>query len=100
MDGVKDLLNECYVTGVSPIIGENCVSGPANKFMKAKGYEVSPLGVAKIYEEFLNHYIINTTDDKYNSSIKEFIPKVSVENIILKTIDDKINLARKILYRE
>lgn len=97
MKGVKDILKKSYVTAVSPIIGENTVSGPANKFMKSKGYVVNPISVATIYEDFLDHYIINITDDKYKSSIEEFITEVSLENIILKTLDDKINLARMIL---
>lgn len=97
MPGIQKILKKNYVTAVSPIIGENTVSGPANKFMKAKGYEVSPVGVAKIYEEFLDHYIINTTDDKYKLIIQEFIPKVSLENIIFNNLTDKINLAKRIL---
>lgn len=97
MPGIKEILKKKYVTGVSPIIGKNTVSGPASKFMEAKGYDVSPIGVAKIYEEFLDHYIINSSDNKYKSSIEEFIPKVSLDNIILKSLDNKINLARKII---
>lgn len=97
MPKIKRLLKKTYTTSVSPIIGNETVSGPAGKFMKAKNIEVSPVGVARIYEEFLDHYIINTTDDIYKDSIKEFIQKVSVENIILKTKEDKVNLARKIL---
>lgn len=97
MEGMINVLKKVHVTSISPIIGENPVSGPASKFMNAQGYEVSPKGVALIYKDFLDHYIINTTDDKYKNSIKEFIPKVSVENIIFKTLDDKINLAKKIL---
>lgn len=97
MHKIKKLLKNTYTTSVSPIVGENAVSGPASKFMQAKNIEVSPVGVAKIYEEFLDHYIINTTDDKYKSIIEEFITEVSVENIIFKTLEDKVNLARKIL---
>ena len=97
MPGIKKILKKKYVTSVSPIIGKNTVSGPASKFMEAKGYDVSPVGVAKIYEEFLDHYIINSSDNKYKDSIEEFIPKVSLDNIILKRLDDKINLARKII---
>lgn len=97
MPGIKKILKKSYVTAVSPIVGENAVSGPASKFMKARGYEVSPVGVAKIYGDFLDHYIINTTDDKYKHSIQEFIPEVSTENIIFNNLADKINLAKKIL---
>ena len=97
MPEVKKILKGKYVTSVSPIIGESAVSGPAAKFMKSKGYEVNPRGVAKIYEGFLDHYIINTTDNKYKNSIEEFTDKVSVTNIILKTMDEKIELAKMIL---
>ena len=94
---IRKILRKKYVTSVSPIIGEKAISGPANKFMKSKGYDVSPVGVARIYEDFLDHYIINSTDDKYKNSLKEFIEKVSVTNIILTTLDEKIELAKMIL---
>lgn len=97
MPDVKKILKNNYVVSISPIVGENAISGPLNKFMKAKRYEINPLGVAKIYESFLDHYIINTTDNKYKSSINEFIEKVSVDNIIMKTMEDKINLAKMVL---
>ncbi|WP_304123947.1 2-phospho-L-lactate transferase [Methanosphaera cuniculi] len=97
MPGVIKALKKVHTTAVSPFIGEAAVSGPAAKFMKALGYPVNPVGVAQIYKEFLNHYIINTSDDKYINIIDENITKVSLDNIILKTIDDKINLAHKIL---
>lgn len=97
MPGIKKLLGKKYVTGVSPIIGYEAVSGPAGKFMEAMNIEVSPVGVAKFYADFLDHYIINTTDNIYKNNIKEFISEVSVENIIFRTLEDKVNLARKIL---
>lgn len=97
MPGVKKELRKSYVTAVSPFIGKSAISGPANKFMKAKGYESNCYGVCQIYEDFLNHYIINNSDEKYKDIIKEIIPDVSTENIILKTMDDKINLAKKII---
>lgn len=97
MPGVIKALKKVHTTAVSPFIGETAVSGPAAKFMKALGFPVNPVGVAQIYKEFLNHYIINTSDDKYINIIDENITKVSLDNIILKTIDDKINLAHKIL---
>ena len=95
--GVKKALKNTYVTSVSPFIGDSAVSGPAGKFMEAKGYETNCVGVSSIYEDFLNHYIINSTDNKYKHIIENKIPKVSLENIILKTMKDKIALAKMIL---
>ena len=97
MPGVKKVLKKVYVCAVSPFIGESAVSGPAAKFMNAKGYDANCVGVSKIYEDFLDHYIINTNDEKYKHILKENIPKVSVDNIIFKNLEDKIRLARKII---
>ncbi|OED29947.1 2-phospho-L-lactate transferase [Methanosphaera sp. WGK6] len=100
MPGVKKALKKTYVTSVSPFIGDDAVSGPASKFMKAKGYDSNCVGVCLVYKDFLNHYIINNTDNKYKNNIEKMVPEVSVENIILKTMEDKINLAKKILQIE
>lgn len=97
MKGVKEALMKVNVCAVSPFIGDMPISGPAEKFMKAWGYLSNPEGVAQMYEEFLNHYIINTTDNKYKTSIEEKIPKVSLDNIILKTMEDKLNLSKNII---
>ena len=58
LEGVRDALKKTYVIAVSPIIGEDSVSGPASKFMKALNIEVSPLGVASLYEDFLDNIVI------------------------------------------
>ena len=46
LDGVKEALENAYVVAISPIIGNDTVSGPASKFMKALDIEVSSYGVA------------------------------------------------------
>ncbi len=97
MPGVRKALQNARVTAVSPFVGDNPLSGPAGKFMKAKGWQANCLGVCEVYKDFLNNYIINNTDDKYINSIKEIILEVSMENIIFKSLEDKVNLARKIL---
>ena len=44
--------------GVSPIIGGKPVKGPADKLMEGKGIEVSAVGVAKTYQDFLDVLVI------------------------------------------
>ena len=63
-------MKNAYVVAVSPIIGNQPVSGPAAKFMEAKGYEVSSIGVAKIYQNFLDKFIIDLLDAKYQEEIE------------------------------
>ncbi|MGF7117751.1 2-phospho-L-lactate transferase [Methanobacterium oryzae] len=94
IDGVKKALKNVYVVAVSPIIGGKPVSGPAAKFMKALGYEVSSMGVATIYQEFIDKFIIDVEDIESKKKIEKLILEVMTTNTNMKTIDDKLSLAR------
>ncbi len=95
--GVKKALKNVYVVAVSPIIGGKPVSGPAAKFMNAMGYETSCVGVATIYKEFLDNFIIDVQDIESEKKIEKLISKVVTTNTNMKTIGDKVSLARSIL---
>lgn len=97
LEGVREALKETYVVAVSPIIGNDSVSGPASKFMKAMGIEVSSVGVANLYKDFLNAIVIDEKDSDLKQSLSEIINKVIITNTIMNSSDTKINLARKIL---
>lgn len=97
MEGVKEVLKKVYVVAVSPIIGKNPVSGPAAKFMNAKGFEVSCTGIAKIYQEFMDRFIIDTEDEGSKKKIEKLISDVMTTNTNMKTMDDKVMLARIVL---
>ncbi|MDL2246483.1 2-phospho-L-lactate transferase [Methanobrevibacter sp. OttesenSCG-928-K11] len=95
--GVKKALSNNYVIAISPIIGSSAVSGPANKFMEALNYEVSPIGIAEIYKEFLDNIVIDSVDFNLESDLKKIVKEVTITNTFMKTFDDKKNLASKIL---
>lgn len=69
LDGVKEALENTHVIAVSPIIGTDSVSGPASKFMDALGIEVSSLGVASLYESFLDTIVIDKKDNNLKLSL-------------------------------
>jgi len=94
---VRKALKNAYVVAVSPIIGNQPVSGPAAKFMEARGYEVSSLGVAGIYQDFLDRFIIDVLDVDYQEEIEKLISDVMLTQTIMRNVNDKINLARCIL---
>jgi LPPG:FO 2-phospho-L-lactate transferase len=50
------------VVGVSPIIGGAPVRGMADKLMPAVGAEVSAMGVARLYADFLDGFVIDAAD--------------------------------------
>jgi LPPG:FO 2-phospho-L-lactate transferase len=92
--GVKKALKNAYVVAVSPIIGDRPVSGPAAKFMKALGYDVSCLGVAHIYKEFLDKFVIDDIDAHYKDKIEKLITEVVVTQTNMNNLQDKVKLAR------
>ena len=97
LKGVRDALKEVPVIAVSPIIGNDSVSGPAAKFMNAMGIEVSSIGVANLYKDFLDAIVIDSQDENLKSALGEIINKVIITNTIMNTLDTKKELAEKIL---
>ncbi len=97
LDGVRDALKDAYVIAVSPIIGSDSVSGPASKFMKALDIEVSSVGVASLYDDFLDVMVIDNKDDDKKIKVNQIINKVIVTNTIMNNLDAKINLAEIII---
>jgi LPPG:FO 2-phospho-L-lactate transferase len=94
LKGVEKALKNSYVVAISPIIGDAPISGPAGKFMAAMGHEVSSFGVASIYKNFLDKFIIDTEDEDKKSKIENIVDEVVTTNTNMKTIDDKKNLAK------
>lgn len=97
LEGVKKALKNTYTIAVSPIVGSDTVSGPASKFMKALDIEVSSVGVASLYRDFLDVMVIDEKDYDLKDELENIVDKVVVTNTIMKTLDDKKNLAGIIL---
>ncbi|WP_407421193.1 2-phospho-L-lactate transferase [Methanobrevibacter sp.] len=97
LEGVRDALKDTYVVAVSPIIGSDSVSGPASKFMKALGIDVSSVGVASLYEDFLDNIVIDCKDYDKKSQLNQIVNKVTVTNTIMNNLGAKKNLAQIII---
>ncbi len=97
LEGVRDALKDAYVIAVSPIIGSDSVSGPASKFMKALDIEVSSVGVASLYKDFLDNLVIDLKDEDKKDEINQIVNKVTITNTIMNSFDAKKNLAQTII---
>lgn len=97
LDGVREALKDTYVIAVSPIIGNDSVSGPASKFMKALDIDVSAVGVASVYDDFLDAFVIDDKDNDKKVEINQIVNKVITTNTIMNNLDAKINLAQIII---
>ncbi|MDI9610902.1 MAG: 2-phospho-L-lactate transferase [Archaeoglobales archaeon] len=91
VEGFRKRLSGKKVIAISPIVGNNPVSGPAGKFMKAKGFEVSPRGVFEVYRDFLSALVVDEADSKLASG-NTFATKT-----IMKSKEDAVRLSEFVL---
>jgi LPPG:FO 2-phospho-L-lactate transferase len=88
---------EARVVGVSPIVGGKAIRGPADRVMASLGFEASAFGVAKYYGDLLDHLIIDKIDEKDRSRIESLGVEVSVEDSVMRCIEDSVRLATAVM---
>lgn len=94
--GVRDLVtsNRSKVAAVSPIIGGQAVKGPAADILQSLGHDVSALGVARIYAELADVFVLDETDAALASTIEsETGLRVVVMPTLMTDVDTKMALA-------
>jgi len=79
--------NKRKVIAVSPLIGENSISGPAAKYMQAAGIESNAYGLAKMYSDVCSNVIVDTKD-------KALISKI--QGLDMKAYETKITMKDKV----
>ncbi len=96
VEGVRDGLKKtrAKVVAVSPIVGGAPIKGPADKLMRGLGLEVSAYSVAYLYRDFLDVFIIDNMDQTEKERIEGLGLNVIVTNTIMKSLRDKVQLAR------
>ncbi len=82
------------VAAVSPIIGGAPVKGPADKLMRGLGLEVSAYSVAHLYRDFIDIFVIDRIDKAQKERIEDLGIRVVVTDTIMKSLQDKVRLAK------
>lgn len=97
--GIREALRAASVpvAGVSPIIGGAPVRGMADKLMPAAGAEVSCVGVASLYEDFLDAFVIDRVDEARAGAISALDIDVHVAQTLMRTDEDAAALAKATL---
>ncbi|MFX0122771.1 MAG: 2-phospho-L-lactate transferase [Candidatus Hodarchaeota archaeon] len=86
-----------YRIGISPIIGTNAVSGPTTAFLKAWGYDVSPVAIVELFHDILDAYMIHETDVQFLDNIKGMGITPILEDIYIHTRNDASRLFKRIM---
>jgi LPPG:FO 2-phospho-L-lactate transferase len=81
------------VVGVSPLIGERAISGPAIKFMKAMKLTDSAFGVANFYSDIVGNFVIDSRDSIISSKIESLDMNVFHTDIVMRDLIDEIRLS-------
>lgn len=99
ISGVREALvaTEAPVIGVSPIVNGAPVKGPADKLMSGLGFEVSPVGVAEVYRDFLDALIIDNQDGEFLAKLWDRRVRAYATNTIMNALESKISLAKATL---
>ena len=94
--GVKEALQKtnAKIVGISPIVAGAPIKGPADKLLRGLGLEVSAFSVAKIYADFLDSFIVDNLDAAEKGAIEDLGINVKVTNTVMKSLADKVKLAR------
>jgi LPPG:FO 2-phospho-L-lactate transferase len=97
--GIKDALVKVKkrVFAISPIIEGTTVKGPADKLMKCVGLEVSCLGIANFYREFLGNFIIDKKDCNFKPKIEELGINTHCFDTMMVNLRKKIELAQFVI---
>ncbi len=94
--GAREALKatKARVVAISPIVGGAPIKGPADKLMSGLGLEVSAYAVAAHYKDFLDVFIIDNVDSVQKTRMEAMGLNVVVTNTIMKTLQDKVELAK------
>lgn len=85
------------VVGVSPIIGGAVVRGMADRLLPAVGVEVSAVGVARLYRDWLDGWVIDQQDAALEGPVRELGIEVAVTDTLMDEVAVAAALARTTL---
>jgi LPPG:FO 2-phospho-L-lactate transferase len=65
--------------------------------MRGLGYEVSPVGVARMYRGVVGTLVLNNTDERFGSAIDELGIKAVFMDTLMPDHAARVRLARELL---
>ena len=85
------------VLAITPIVGGKALKGPAAEMLRDLGHEVSARGVARMYSEFVDLFVLDARDEGERSGIEALGMQVIGTDTVMNTIEDKQRLAASVV---
>ena len=95
--GIREALGRARgkIVGISPIVGGKALKGPLDRIMADLGLEVSPFGVAKLYQGVLDGFVIDEADKHLGPRIERLGMKVVATRTVMNEPEVKARLAEE-----
>ena len=97
--GMRELLRSrgVPVVAVTPIVGGKALTGSAGKMMRELGREATARGVAGEYLRLVDGFVIDRTDAALSQSIAALGMRVLAVPALMRSVEDRVSLARAVL---
>ncbi|HEY7847572.1 MAG TPA: 2-phospho-L-lactate transferase [Candidatus Limnocylindria bacterium] len=83
--------------GVSGIVAGKAIRGPADRMLASLGHEATARGVAELYRGLLDRFVIDEADAELAPAIGELGMEVSVLPTVMRSDEDRAQLARSLV---
>lgn len=96
VSGIRDCLlaSNAPVAAISPIVGGKALKGPAAAMLESLGHDVSALGVARLYRDLIDVFVVDRQDADLVTAIEaETGVRCVVTNTVMSGPDEKRDLA-------
>ncbi len=97
--GVREALREtpARIAAVSPIVAGRALKGPAARMMRSMGMEPTARGVAELYRDLVDVFVLDRADERHAPQIERLGMRAVVTNTIMTGVARKKALARSVL---
>jgi LPPG:FO 2-phospho-L-lactate transferase len=97
--GIREALckTTAPVAAISPIVGGKALKGPAARMMKSLGMRVSAAGVAEVYRDFVDVFVLDRVDARQAAKVEALGMRGVVTDTIMTSLARKTALARVVV---
>ncbi len=97
--GIREAIGAARATvvAVSPIVGGAAIKGPAAAMLAALGHDVSALGVARLYRDLADTFVLDEQDRALAAAVEALGLRVTVAPTIMRDTASRAALARTVV---